>query len=275
MTSPTQQSASAVLRDMLTQWGIGDLFNDAMSFIKQGLDENAVLVQLQDTASYKKRFAGNELRRKAGLAVLSPAEYVSTETAYKDVLRQNGLPAGFYDHSDDLTKFIATDVSPQELQTRASTAQRMWLSGNEDYKSVWTDYYGLSAGDAIASILDPKVALPIIQQKMTSTQIGAAAKRQGLDVNKSRAEFFAAQGIDEAAALKGYSDIGAELPDTANIAERFGQTFDQTDAENADLLGLASAQRKKRDLFGQEQALFSGESGSTQKSLSKSTAGSY
>jgi hypothetical protein len=246
-----------------------------MKLIKQGLDDNAVLVQLQDTAAYKKRFAGNELRRKAGLTVLTPAEYVSTETAYKDVLRQNGLPKGFYDTADDLTNFIAGDVSPQELQTRAEAAQRIWLSGNEDYKSVWKDYYGLSDGDAIASMLDPKTALPLIQQKVTSTQIGAAANRQGLDVDKSRAEFFAAHGVDEQAALKGYGDVAAELPDTANIAARFGQTFGQTDAENADILGLASAQRKKKDLFNSEAALFNGQSGAQQSSLSKSTAGQY
>lgn len=275
MTSPTQQSASALLRDMLTQWGIGELYKDAFSLIKQGLDENAVLIQLQNTDAYKKRFAGNELRRKAGLSVLSPAEYVATETSYKDVLRQNGLPAGFYDKSDDLTKFIANDVSPQELSQRAETAQRMWLSGNEDYKSVWRDYYGLSDGDAIASILDPKTALPIIQQKMTATQIGAAAQRQGLDVDKARSEFLTAQGIDEAAAQKGYAAVGAELSDTSNIAQRFGQSFTQTDAENADLLGLASAQRKKKDLFNSEASLFAQSSGSQSSSLSKSTAGSY
>lgn len=275
MTSPTQQSASAVLRNMLTQWGIAELYKDALSLMKQGLDQNAIVIQLQNTDAYKKRFAGNELRRKAGLAVLSPAEYVSNETAYKDVLRQNGLPSGFYDSNDDLTKFIANDVSPQELQSRAEIAQRMWLSGNEDYKSVWHDYYGLSDGDAIASLLDPKQALPIIQAKQTATQIGAAAQRQGLDVDKSRAEYFAAHGVDEQAALKGYTDVAAELPDTANIAKRFGETFDQTDAENADILGLASAQRKKKDLFSSESGLFAGRSGATQAALSKSTAGSY
>lgn len=260
---------------MLTQWGIGSLYTDAMSLIKQGLDQNAVVVQLQQTDAYKKRFAGNELRRKAGLAVLSPAEYVATETSYKDVLRQFGLPKGFYDSNDDLTKFISMDVSPQELATRAEAAQKVWLSGNEDYKSVWRDFYGLSDGDAIASLLDPKTALPIVQQKLTSVQIGAAAQQQGLAVDRSRAEFFAAHGVDEQAAQQGYQGVAAELTDTQNIARRFGESFTQADAEDSEILGLASAQRKKKDLFNQEASLFAGQSGSDQRALSKSTAGSY
>jgi hypothetical protein len=275
VTSPAQQSASAILRDTLNQWGIGELYNDALSLMKQGLDDNAILIQLQNTDAYKRRFAGNEARRKAGLSVLSPAEYVSTETAYKDVLRQNGLPAGFYDKSDDLTKFIAADVSPSELQDRAQIAQRVWLNGNEDYKSIWTDFYGLSAGDAIASILDPGTAEPLIQKKLTATQIGAAAKRQGIGVDRSRAEFFAANGIDESAAQQGYAAVAGELADTQNIATRFGQTFTQTDAENSEILNLASAQRKKKDLFNDEASLFAQKSGANQQSLSKSTAGSY
>lgn len=275
MTSSAQQSASQVLRDLLNRWGIGDLYTDAMALIKQGLSESAIVVQLQDTEAYKRRFAGNELRRKAGLAVLAPAEYVATETAYRDVFRQYGLPAGFYDTAGDLTKFIGADVSPAELAQRAQAAQKIWLSGNQDYRDVWKDYYGLSDGDAIASLLDPKTALPIVEQKMTATEIGAAAARQGLDVDRSRAEFFASRGITEDAALKGYTDIAAGLDTTQSIAERFGEEFSQSEAEDADLLGLASAQRKKKDLFGQENALFSGRSGAGQGALSKSTAGSY
>jgi hypothetical protein len=275
LTSPAQQSASQVLRDLLNKWGIGQLYTDAMALMKQGLSENAIVIQLQDTDAYRKRFAGNELRRKAGLAVLAPAEYVATETAYKDVFRQYGLPAGFYDSTNDLTKFIGADVSPAELAQRAQSAQKMWLSGNQDYRNVWRDYYGLSDGDAIASILDPKTALPMIEQKMTATQIGAAAGRQGLDVDRKRAEFVAAHGVDEDAALRGYTEIAGELDTAQSIAKRFGEDFTQTDAENDALLGLASAQRKKKDLFGKEAALFSGRSGANQGSLSKSTAGSY
>jgi hypothetical protein len=272
---PTRAGAAAILRDLLSQWGIGDLYADAMRLIKQGLDENAVLIQLQDTDAYKRRFAGNELRRKAGLAVLSPAEYVSVETSLKDVMRQYGLPAGFYDSPDDLTKFIGSDVSPQELSQRAAAAQKIWLSGNNDLKSQWRDYYGLSDGDGIASLLDPKVALPIIDQKLTAAQIGAAARRQGLDVDRTRAEYFQSHGVDEASALKGYSDIAASQAITEDIARRFGETFSQADAEDDTLLGLASAQRKRKDLYGKESALFSGRSGADQSALSKSTAGSY
>ena len=256
-------------------WGISDLYNDALGLIKQGLDENAILVQLEQTASFKKRFAANEDRRAKGLAVLSPAEYIATETQYKSVLRMYGMPAGFYDSNDDVRGFLANDVSPAELSSRAQAAQKIWLSGNQDYKNVWRSYYGLSDGDAIAALLDPKMALPIVEQKLTATQIGAAAARQGLSVSRQRAELFAASGVDEQAAQTGYVQVAGELEADRTIADRFGSTFGQQDAENADLLGLASAQRKRKELYGQEAGLFGERSGTSQASFARPAAGSY
>src|ERR1700749_1854637 len=99
--NPQQASALAWFKQQLTQWGIATLVPDAQKLIMQGLDNDAVTLQLQETDAYKKRFAANALRIKAGLTVLSPAEYVATETAYAQVLRQFGLPKGFYDSRDD------------------------------------------------------------------------------------------------------------------------------------------------------------------------------
>lgn len=273
----TQQSGSAseILRDLLNQWGIGALYADAMRLIKQGLNENAVLVQLQDTDTYRRRFKGNELRRQKGLQVLSPAEYVATETQYKTVMRQYGLPTGFYDSADDLTRLLGADVSPAELATRAQAAQKAWLGGNRDYRRAWKDMYGLTDGDGIAALLDPNIAMPIIEQRQSAVAINAAAFRQGLNVNRQRAEGLAAQGVDEQQALQGYSQIGETFGTDQVIAQRFGTTFSQAEEENDRLLGMASAQRKRKDLYGKEGALFEGASGSTKESLSKSTAGSY
>jgi hypothetical protein len=271
---PTKAGAAAIIKQYLEAWGIGDLYKDALALIKQGLDESAILVQLQATDSYKKRFAANEDRKKKGLSVLTPAEYIANEDQYKQVLRTYGMPEGFYDSNDDVRQFLANDVSPSELAGRAQAAQKVWLTGNEDYRNTWKDYYGLSDGDAIAAMLDPKTAMPIIEQRLTATQIGAAAKRQGLTADRSRAELFAQSGVDEQAALTGYGKIAETAGVDASIASRFGETFDQTDEEDDRLLGLASAARKRRSLYGQEAGLFS-EHGGGQEAFSRPTAGRY
>lgn len=273
--NPTQSGAAAIIKAYLDAWGISELYKDALSLIKQGLGDDAVLVQLESTDVYKKRFAANEDRKKKGLPVLSPAQYVATESQYKQVLRQYGMPEGFYDNNTDVRQFLAADVSPSELASRAQAAQKVWLTGNDDYRKVWKDYYGLSDGDAIAAMLDPKTALPLVEQKVAATQIGAAARRQGIDVSADRAGQLGGLGVDENTALTGYGQIAATSETDTSIAERFGQTFTQADEENDRLLGLASAQRKRKSLYGAETGLFQQRGGSDQGAFSRPTAGQY
>lgn len=272
---PTKAGAAAIIKQYLDQWGISELYTDALKLIKQGLDDSAILVQLEDTQAFKTRFAANEDRKKKGLSVLTPAQYIANEDSYKQVLRQYGMPQGFYDSNSDVRKFLANDVSPAELASRAQNAQKIWLSGNQDYRTVWKDYYGLSDGDAIAAMLDPATAMPIIDQRVTATQIGAAAKRQGLDVSAQRADQLQGLGVDENAALKGYASIADTQATDQNIAQRFGTTFTQAEEENDQLLGLASAQRKRKNLYKSETGLFSEQAGSDQAAFSRATTGQY
>jgi hypothetical protein len=275
-TTPAEQSASTFLRRMLADWGVPELYKDAAELVKKGLDADYIVLSLQDTAAYKKRFAANEDRQAKGLPVLSPADYIATEAQYRNVLRTFGLPAGFYDSNEDVRKFLANDLSPAELGQRAQAAQQLFVTGNPEYRRVWKDFYGLSDGDAIAALLDPKRALPIIQQQQAATQIAAAARRQHLDATRTRAEQLASLGVDEATALKGYADIADVMPNDQAIAQRFGQTFTLSEEENDRLLGLASAQRKRRELYSQETALFNAGRGAAGSSaLSQSSVGKY
>jgi hypothetical protein len=274
--NPEQQTASQIIQAQLDAWGIGSLAADLNKLIRQGLGQDAILLQLQQSQAYKDRFAGNIARQRNGLAVLSPGDYVALETQYRGVLRQFGLPAGFYDANPDLQKFIENDVSPAELQTRAQAAQQVWLSADTSTKQAWTSYYGLTAGDAIATLLNPDVALPIVQRRATAAQIGGAAIDNGLAApTATRAEYLADKGVGQADAAKGYGQIGQAVATDQAIATRFGTDFGQTDEEDARLVGLASAQRKLRDLQNSEQGLFSGRAGATSQSLTTATAGRY
>lgn len=272
---PNQETASRIIKAQLTDWGVAELYDDAVKLIRQGLGTDAIILQLQDTNAYKVRFAANEDRRKAGFRVLSPAEYVDLETQYGSILRTFGLPAGFYDSRDDFRKFIAADKSPSEIQSRAQAAQQVWLSKDPNIKQAWTSYYGLTDGDAIAAILNPETALPIVQRKVTAAQIGGQALASGLQVGGSRAEQLADLGVTASDAAKGYGEIGQAIETDQAIATRFGANFTQAEEEDARLLGTASARRKLSQLQGSEAGLFAGRSSVTQQSLSRNSSGSY
>jgi hypothetical protein len=276
--TPDQQSASAALQQQLLNWGIPELATDVNRLIKQGLSEDAITLQLQESTAYQKRFAGNALRLKKGLAVLSPADYVNTETAYAQVLRQFGMPAGFYDSHDDFTNLIANDVSGAELSQRAQDAQEKYLLGPAENRQWWRDHIGGTDAEAIAAILDPGKAIPLVERRLTQSAIGGAALKQGLQVSTGRADELAAAGVTGDQAQQGYTAIAAALPTESAIAQRFGTGFGQTDLEAATfdgVAGSAAAQEKRRQLNAAEAGLFGGKAAADTSSLSRSTVGSY
>lgn len=272
---PDQRTASQIIRAQLQQWGLGSLAGKLNDLIREGMNADAITLELQATKEYKTRFAANDARIKNGLAALSPAEYVAAENSYRRVLQSFGLPASFWDGQDDFRKFLENDVSPQEVNDRAQTAQQVWLTSDTGVRQVWKDFYGLTDGAAIAQILDPGTAEPIINRMATAAQIGNVARQNGLQADRSRFEQLADQGVTTDQARQGFTEIGQTLPTLQGIAGRFGTSFTQAEAEGAKITGLASAQRKQQQLVASEQALFDAHSAVDAKTLNNRTTGRY
>lgn len=273
--TPNANSAQAIIRGYLKTWGLSELYGDVDRLLKDGLDAEAVVLRLQQTDAYKLRFKANDARLAKGLPALTPAEYISAETAYRQVMRSYGLPESFWDSQDDFHTFIGNDVSPEEVNSRAQMAQQTWLTTDGAVRNAWREMYGLTDGAAIAAILDPNRALPIVQRMATAAQIGGAARRNGLEQSASRFEQLADMGLDYEGALKAFGEIGATLGTEQNIARRFGQSWEQKDAEQARIVGSASAMRKQRELAQAEQALFDARPGADSRSMTRRTSGTY
>lgn len=270
-----QQSVFDLMSQTLASWGLGTLAADLKKFIVAGDSApDTLALALSQTAAYKQRFVGNDARQKAGLPALTPAQYIATEEQYNNLLRQYGTPAGFYDTPSDFTNFIANDVSPTELESRLKDAQSTFMNAPQEYKDAWRSYYGLTDGDAIASLLDPTHAsVQDIHNQAQAVAIGGTAAQQGLGINRQRAEQFQQQGVTLQQAQQAYQSIAQNLSTDQAIAGRFGQTFGQTQEENDLLLGQGDATAQRRALYGAEQGLFGGHSGADQSSLASSTAG--
>lgn len=273
MTSPNITGASAIIKQQLEAWGIGSLYNDAVKILKQGLGSDAVIAQLQSSTAYKQRFWYNDARQKAGLPVLSPAEAVATEAQMRSILKQFGLPAGFYDSNQDVGNFIAKNVSASELADRATAARDLWINAPKETQAYWKSHYGATDGDAIAAILNPDKALPLIQRKLQAANIGGAGQRQGLNVGTGRAEQLATLGVTGDQAQQGYGKVAEITAGDGSIANRFGQQFTQGEAENAVFLSDAAALKKKQTLDAEESSLFAGRAGTNTQGLSGGTGG--
>ncbi|MEU8317097.1 hypothetical protein AB0C33_01900 [Nonomuraea sp. NPDC048881] len=273
--SNANRNAYEYLKRTFESWGLGTLAPKILEMVQQGYDADTVMLMLQDTDEYKKRFAGNEARRKAGLAVLSPAEYLSLERSYRQILESNGMPAGFYDSLDDFTSWIGQDVSPAEIQDRVQLAARAVSNTDTGYLESLREY-GLGQGDLVAAMLDRSRALPILQKRVREAEIGAEARRQGLRLSQARADYFESMGVDRSQAASAYQMIGSALPTLENLGDIYDDsTYGQADLED-ELLGRSGmASERRRRLQSRETGSFSGESGLNRSSLGVGTRGSF
>jgi hypothetical protein len=263
---------------LFNNYGLGSLAPKITEFIQQGFSPDTVTLKLQETPEYKQRFIGNENRRKAGLPVLNPAEYLSVEASYKKILKDAELPIGFYDQPDDFGKFIGADIAPTELQERVSIANQSLQNADKFYTDSLRTYYGLNTGDMIAYTLDPERALPFITRQQKAAQFGAEAARQGIQIAAPMAERFTGQlGVSQEQARQGFEQVAQVLP----VAERLSQItagvkpVGLEETTTAVFGGESSADYKQRiqRLAEIEQSRFAGQSGVGRGSLSRGMSG--
>lgn len=269
-----QNNAYEYLKRIFESYGLGSLAPKILEYVQKGYDTDTIALMLQDTAEYKERFKANEQRRAAGMAVLSPAEYLALERQYRQLLSSAGLPEGFYDSTDDFVGWISGDVSPMEIQERVNLAAQA-VNNTDNFYLETLRSYGVGQGDLVAYMLDTKKALPLIQKQVKAAQIGAEAARQSLGIDKAKAEYYADLGVDQNQARAAYSQIGEYLPTAEKLGAIYGDEFGQSDLED-ELLGQSGlASRRRKRLAMREAGAFSGSSGVGAKAFAGRSRGEY
>lgn len=265
------------LSQVFNSYGLGTLAPKIKEYVQQGFTPDTVTLKLQETPEYQQRFAGNTARKKAGLPVLSPAEYLATETAYKQAMRTAGLPTGFYDNPDDFSNFIGVDVSPSELKERVDIAAQTIEGADPFFKQQLKQYYNVNDGDMIAYALDPNRALSLIQRQAQAVQFGAEAARQGITTPKSMAEQYAGLGVSQTQARQGFEQVAEILPTAEKLSQITpgAKPVGLEETTSAVFGGTQSADYKQRikRLSEIEQSRFAGQSGVGRGSLSRGMSG--
>jgi len=277
-------SAYALLLAEFNKYGLGALVSPLQDLIKQGLSAGEFSLALQNTDAYKRRFAANTDRIAKGLSALSPAEYISLEDQYQNIMRNYGLPASYYTKGDlgiqeGFNKLLANDVSATELEDRVMTAQSRVINANPEIKQALRSFYpDITDGDILAYTLDPTKALTDIKRKVTAAEIGGAAIGAGLKTSQTAAEGLAAYGVTKGQAQQGYGAIAEFLPTGQKLSEIYQESpYTQTQAEQEifNLANSAEAAKKRKRLSQLETASFGGSSGAGAGALSRDRAGNY
>jgi hypothetical protein len=281
--SDATRDAFAALRDLFASYGLESLAGEISDYMTQGLTAGEALIKLKTnpTGAYAKRFAGNFTRVKNGLNVISEAEYIANERAYAETLKSYGLGNMLsLNREDNYKKFadyIAGDVSPDEFKDRVKTVVTRVQNADSSIKSTLREFYPeITDNDLVSYFLNPKENLPKLQEKVTASEIGAAAKGAGLATNVGTATDLAKYGVDQTEAREGYSTIAGVLPTATKLGDIYGETgvkYAQKEAEAEVFKGSQDAATKRKRLASMERAAFSGSSGTGQSSLTRSTQG--
>lgn len=279
-----RKSAYDLLYAQFSQYGLGSLVEPLKNLIQEGVSPSEFTIRLRETDAYKKRFAANTQRINQGLRALSEAEYIGLEDQYQDIMRRYGMPASYYTRGDlgtqpGFEKFIGFDVSPVELEDRIQTAQSRVFDANPEVANTLKQFYpGITNGDILAYVLDPKSALPELKRKITAAEIGAGATMAGLKTGLERATELASYGVTKEQAQQGFQTIAEILPRGSQLASIYGEpAYTQTTAEQEvfGLTGATEAAKQRKKLTSLEQASFSGTSGMAGTALGRERAGQF
>jgi hypothetical protein len=268
-----RSSAFAVLKTQFDKYGLGTLADQVKELILGGTSTSEVTLALRQTNEYKKRFAGNEARLKAGLNVYDEATYTNLEDAFAEIYSSYGMKELLGDSAEtaqeQFAKFIGNTVAPTEVKRRFQIAQTLAMSDTDTKKAIKNLYPMLTDKDIMSYFLAPKETLPKLEVKAQAAQIGGAFYRQGLSTDIASLENYVAMGVSTEQAAAAASNIAQVLPRGTFLSEldKTGTKFTQQTAEDIFLKNSAAAINQQEQLKQKERARFQGSSGSNKFSL--------
>ncbi len=276
------RDAFALIKSTLATYGFTEMeIAELNTFIENALTDGKmgpeqVKLQMRELPVYKARFSGNIARVSAGLNALSEAQYLQQENDYSEIFKMYGV--GNLSSRAQFSTLIGNAVSVTEVTRRIDAAvKRVKNADPEVLKTLKNLYPTITDTDIVSYFLKPAETLPELERKTTVAEIGATAKQFGmLETGLTRFEDLQTYGVNLAKAREGYSVIAEELPTATKLSSIYDEmniTYGQTQAEEEQFKGSASAKRKKEQLIEREKTAFKGSSGVSQVSLSKGSKG--
>lgn len=258
--SQAGRDAYARLKQVLSDYGLGDLADFVKQQLIEGRSEAEITQAMRETDTFKKRFPAIAERQKLGLPAISPGEYVAYERTARQMMRAAGLPEGFFDSNSDFTDFLVKDLSVKELGDRVAGAAHAMYATDPTDQAEWRRL-GFGDGDIAALWLNPDVAQPLLEKRTAAAQISGTAVRAGFGgLSADEALGFAGQGVSEQQAQQGFGQL-------AHDRELFGaldsgeDTISRQEQLAAGVGGNAQAQARIEQRARRRKAAFSGGGG--------------
>ncbi len=266
------QNTYEFMRQKFTEFGLESLYGQLEKIWQEGFtqqDTAVVLAKLSSTQEYKTRFSANDARKKAGLAELTPGEYIGLENQYRDLTKTAGLSKYF--SSEDFTKWIENDVSPVEAQTRVATAKKAVEDIDPAYRRAMSDMFGVDSDGLAAYFLNPEKTASVLEQQHNAAVVKGTATNFKVGIDAGTAELLGSQGVTASDAKQGFGRVADQRDAATRLGALYQDSLTEGDLvkEQFGLDGGTDVTAKKKKLASQERAAFSGSSGIAQGSLSQ------
>lgn len=261
-TGTPTQSAKDYISKFLNDAGLGNLAGQVWTQWTSGQSEDQIVDWIRSTPEYASRFPAMATLRKDGRSI-TEAQYVAKEQADIDLMKQYGIPDAMAMDKKLLGNLIANNVSQVTLQKRLIAGQDTVLGFDKQIRQYAKDTYGLGDGALLGWVLNPDVALPVLEQQAQAMRIGGAALTAGYsrglgtegELAKTQAEALATQGITQQQAQQGF----AQLSQMGQLEQALpGDTSGQLSSQEMidAIFGVSGAAQAK---YGKVKALRVGE----------------
>lgn len=280
ITRRRNQEAKAYLEDLFSQFGgMQELVGEIDQMIRDfGNSPEVLLGKVRQTDSYKTRFRGLVQLQQQGITdIRNEDEYLRLETEYRAAFREAGMSDflgedGTQDQFDNIADLVSDyKVSVAEVRSRVNDAARVVADTSPEIRDALEEYYGIDQATLTEYVLDPVRTQDKVNQIANTALLGAAAQREGLDIDRSAAEQVAGLAGDEDVNTAQFSREFARASVARDATSRLAGIEDSNLTDSEVLLSEmdldTNAIQKVRGLRSRERARFSGSTGITSSAL--------
>lgn len=266
-----------IIQQYLQQLGITDpsAISWAQGLITSGAAPSQIEVEMYNQPFFKARFPGIFTRQAAGLAPISPADYVAYENSAQQLEHAYGLPTGYLHDPTLIGNLIGKNVSMEQLQGEVEQGFSVVDQAPQAVKDAFTQMYGPAGDSALAAyFIDGDRSLPLLEKQALAAQNMGAGTQQGFAPSQAQAETMAGQGISYSQAQSGFGQLQSLRPYfTPGVGESDQQDINTTGV-NAQFGLDSNSQAALMRLESQRKAEFAGGGGAVTTSQGVLGAGS-
>ena len=229
-TATGQTDARSIITNLLRGFGLQTLDKWAWQLVTKGATADMITDELYQQPLFKARFPGIFIRQEKGLPAISPADYVTLEDDFYNLIHQYGLPASVLTPSFIGEQLIGNDVSPSEIQDRIVKGYAMVADAPASVQQTFKQWFGAAGTGQLAGFfLNPKNNADTLMKEAQMANIQGAGINAGVNIGKNRATQLAAMGDT-------YAQISSQLNKLTQTAGLY-QANQQEGFENRPVRG--------------------------------------